>query len=80
MTDNKIEIRLPQMGMASQDIIFLRWLKSAGDAVTEGEELFEVESDKATVVFVAENSGTIEDFVVTQGVVKEGDLLGYINA
>jgi pyruvate dehydrogenase E2 component (dihydrolipoamide acetyltransferase) len=46
----------------------VRWLKQEGDAVSEGDVLAEIETDKATMELVARGSG------VLQGVkLKEGD-------
>ena len=80
MTSNRIEIRVPEIGMASQEIKFGGWLKKPGDFVEAGDELFELETDKATVVCEAENSGTLAEVQVEEGAVKEGGLLGYLNA
>ncbi|MCD6119238.1 lipoyl domain-containing protein [bacterium] len=80
MTPERIEIVLPEMGMTSEKIVFSRWLKNVGDFVNEDDEIFEVESDKATVVFAAEHSGVLAEVVVREGDVKEGDVLGYLDA
>lgn len=74
------EIRVPDLGMESEQIKFGAWLKQAGDAVSAGEDLFEVEADKATVVCEAETSGTLTEVVVTEGELKQGDLLGWLEA
>jgi len=76
----RIPIILPPIGMKSDEIAFGAWLIEAGAKVSEGDELFEVEADKASVVFEAEASGTLGEILVTEGAVKEGDLLGYIYA
>ncbi len=76
----RIPITLPPIGMKSDEIVFGTWLVKAGAPVTEGDELFEVEADKASVVFEAEASGVLGEILVTEGSVKEGDLLGYIHA
>ena len=80
MPNRRIEIRLPDLGMQSQEIIFNGWSVNVGDKVEEGSEFFEVEADKATVVFEAEASGVLAEVVVTEGKIKEGDLLGYLDA
>ena len=43
-----VEVKLPQWGMAMQDAEIVRWLKTEGDAVEEGEPLVEVEAAKVT--------------------------------
>jgi len=80
MPNERVEIRLSLLGMESSEIVLTKWLKDVEDIVSEGDELFEVESDKATVVFEAEASGILAGIIVREGKVKEGDLLGYIDA
>src|SRR4051794_18268907 len=38
----------------------LKWLKSEGDDVSKGEELVEIETDKATMTYEADADGTLE--------------------
>jgi pyruvate dehydrogenase E2 component (dihydrolipoamide acetyltransferase) len=44
-----------------------KWLKRPGDAVARGDELVEVETDKATVVYEAEQAGVLEEILVDEG-------------
>ena len=76
----KVEIKVPDLGMQTEEIKFGCWLKQAGERIEAGEDLFEVEADKATVVCEAEAAGILEDTMVTEGVVKTGDTVGHINA
>ena len=76
----RIPITLPPIGMKSDEIAFGVWLIEQGGKVSEGDGLFEVEADKASVVFEAEASGLLGEILVTEGAVKEGELLGYIYA
>ena len=76
----KIEIRVPDLGMDSKEIHFGLWLKALDDEVKAGEDLFEVEADKATVVCESPASGVLVVIEVTQGTVKPGDIIGYLNA
>lgn len=76
----QIEIKVPDLGMESEEIKFGNWLKKPGESVAAGEDLFEVEADKATVVCEAEASGKLAEIKVTEGEVKTGDLLGYLDA
>ena len=80
MPDMRVEIRLQSIGADCSEIMLSRWLKEVDDIVSEGDELFEVESEKATIVFEAETSGILAEIIVREGIVKEGDLLGYIDA
>jgi len=74
----RIPIILPDLGMKSVEIIFGSWLVEKGARVEKGQELFEVEADKATVVVEAESDGTLAEILVTEGRVSEGDILGYL--
>ncbi len=54
-----VDVIMPALGMAQETGTVLRWLKSAGDAVTKGEPLVEVETDKVTVEIEAPADGTL---------------------
>jgi len=69
---------MPELGMRSEAIAFGAWLAEPGTPVEKGQDLFEVEADKATVVFASEYTGTLEEIIVSQGEIHEGDLLAYM--
>ena len=50
-----------------EEATILTWLKRPGDAVTRGEPLVEVETDKATMVYESETAGVLEEIVVDDG-------------
>jgi pyruvate dehydrogenase E2 component (dihydrolipoyllysine-residue acetyltransferase) len=54
-----IELLMPKLSDSMSEGTVLRWLKRDGEAVTIGEELVEIETDKATVVFEAESAGVL---------------------
>jgi pyruvate dehydrogenase E2 component (dihydrolipoamide acetyltransferase) len=58
---------MPALGMAQETGKVLRWLKRQGDAVTKGEPLLEIETDKATVELEAPESGTLAQVSVAEG-------------
>jgi pyruvate dehydrogenase E2 component (dihydrolipoamide acetyltransferase) len=45
----------------------VKWLKQEGDAVSEGDVLAEIETDKATMELVARGSGVLRDVRVKEG-------------
>jgi pyruvate dehydrogenase E2 component (dihydrolipoamide acetyltransferase) len=45
----------------------LRWMKSVGDEVARGEELVEIETDKANMVYEADTAGTMIEIVAGEG-------------
>ena len=58
---------MPALGMAQETGKVLRWLKRQGDAVTKGEPLLEIETDKATVELEAPESGTLAQVSAAEG-------------
>ena len=51
------EVIMPALGMAQDSGVLVTWLKDEGDAVEEGDPLFEVETDKATMEVEAQGAG-----------------------
>ena len=75
----RVEITVPDLGMESEAMQFGEWLKRAGEKIMLGEDLFEIEADKATVVCEAQSEGTLAEIVVSEGEVKTGDIVGYLD-
>ena len=61
------EIGMPRLSDSMEEATVTRWLKRPGDAVARGEELVEVETDKATVVYEAEFAGVLDEILVDEG-------------
>lgn len=61
------EVVMPALGMAQATGILLQWLKQAGETVTKGEPLMEVETDKATVEVESPASGVLQDVTAGPG-------------
>jgi pyruvate dehydrogenase E2 component (dihydrolipoamide acetyltransferase) len=49
-----LDLVMPRLSDSMEDGKTLSWLKQAGDTVTRGDELAEIETDKATVVYEAD--------------------------
>ncbi|MFN3690117.1 MAG: dihydrolipoamide acetyltransferase family protein [Fimbriimonadales bacterium] len=72
-------IIMPKMGDAMEEGTLVRWLKSEGDAVNEGEPIAEIATDKATVEVEAPVSGVLKGIRVQEGaVVPVNTPLAYI--
>lgn len=54
-----IEIKIPSPGESITQVELSRWLVKEGDSVRKNTEIAELESDKATLMLVAEESGKI---------------------
>ncbi len=50
---------MPRLSDSMEEGTILKWLKSDGDEVAEGEELVEIETDKANMTYTAEAAGTL---------------------
>jgi pyruvate dehydrogenase E2 component (dihydrolipoamide acetyltransferase) len=64
------DVVMPRLSDSMEEGIVLRWLKSVGDEVSVGEELVEIETDKANMVYESDAAGTLVEIVA-----KEGDTL-----
>jgi pyruvate dehydrogenase E2 component (dihydrolipoamide acetyltransferase) len=58
---------LPALGIAQETGTILRWLKTEGDSVTQGEPLAEIETDKATVEIEAPAPGILSSVSASVG-------------
>jgi len=72
-------IVVPEMGESVVDARIAKWLKQEGDAVSVGEPLVELETDKVDVEVAAPQSGVLASIAHKTGAdVKIGDVLGTI--
>ncbi len=72
---------MPALGMAQETGLLLQWFKQPGQAVTQGEPLMEIETDKATVEIEAPASGTLAAVTAQPGdVVPVGQTIALILA
>ena len=51
---------MPRLSDSMEEGTILRWLKSDGDQVARGEELAEIETDKATMTYESDATGVLE--------------------
>ena len=59
---------MPKLGLTMTEGTVSKWLKKVGDTVTEGEPLFEVETDKLTNTIEASASGVLRHLFVEEGI------------
>src|SRR5262245_16284481 len=72
------EVKLPRLGQGMESGTIVRWLKTEGDAVTKGEPLYELDTDKVTQEVEAESDGVLLKIVVADGEVDVGTTVGII--
>lgn len=61
------QVILPALGMSQDTGKIITWLKAAGEQVTRGEPLVEIETDKATVEIEAPADGVLARIVAMAG-------------
>ena len=61
------EIVMPRLSDSMEEGTVLRWLKSVGDPVAVGDELVEIETDKANMVYESDLDGTIVEVLAQEG-------------
>jgi pyruvate dehydrogenase E2 component (dihydrolipoamide acetyltransferase) len=74
------EVKLPRLGQGMESGTIVRWLKSEGDAVTKGEPLYELDTDKVTQEVEADSEGVLLKIVVPDGEVDVGTTVAIIGA
>ena len=50
---------MPRLSDSMEEGTILKWLKAEGDEVARGDELVEIETDKATMTYEADSPGTL---------------------
>ncbi|MHA7874335.1 biotin/lipoyl-containing protein [Roseivivax sp.] len=74
-----LEVIMPALGMAQDTGLIVSWHKSQGEAVAEGDVLFEVETDKATMEVEAQGAGFLTDVRAEAGAeVPVGNVIAVI--
>jgi len=61
------EIVMPRLSDSMEEGTVLKWLKQPGDEVAVGDELVEIETDKANMVYEADTAGTLTEIVAQEG-------------
>jgi 2-oxoglutarate dehydrogenase E2 component (dihydrolipoamide succinyltransferase) len=75
------DLRVPPLGESIVEATVGQWLKSEGEAVTAGEPVVELETEKITLQVSADASGVLERIDKPAGAtVRPGDVLGTIAA
>ncbi len=62
-----VDVILPKIGMAMQDALITSWLKKEGEAVTKGEPLLEIETEKVLETIEAPETGILAEILFQEG-------------
>lgn len=60
-------VEMPKLGFDMAEGTLVRWVKSEGDAVSKGEVLAEIETDKATVEVESSYTGVVRKHLIPEG-------------
>ena len=61
------ELEMPKLSDTMEEGTILRWLKKEGDAVEIGDEIAEIETDKATMAMEVFDEGVLTKIIVGEG-------------
>jgi pyruvate dehydrogenase E2 component (dihydrolipoamide acetyltransferase) len=61
------EIVMPRLSDSMEEGVVLKWLKQVGDEVAVGDELVEIETDKANMAYESDVAGTLTEILAEEG-------------
>jgi pyruvate dehydrogenase E2 component (dihydrolipoamide acetyltransferase) len=61
------DIVMPRLSDSMEEGTILTWLKQVGDEVAVGDELVEIETDKANMAYEADVAGTLNEILAKEG-------------
>ena len=61
------EVVMPRLSDSMEEGTILTWLKQVGDEVAVGDELVEIETDKANMAYESDVGGTLQEILAKEG-------------
>jgi pyruvate dehydrogenase E2 component (dihydrolipoamide acetyltransferase) len=61
------DVVMPRLSDSMEEGTILQWLKQVGDEIAIGDELVEIETDKANMAYEADIGGTLSEILVQEG-------------
>ncbi len=61
------DVVMPRLSDSMEEGTILQWLKQVGDEVAVGDELVEIETDKANMAYESDLAGTLSEIVAEEG-------------
>ena len=62
-----VDVTMPRLSDSMEEGTVLRWMKSVGDEVKRGDELVEIETDKANMTYEATDEGVLLEIIADEG-------------
>ncbi|HEV7363927.1 MAG TPA: 2-oxo acid dehydrogenase subunit E2, partial [Solirubrobacteraceae bacterium] len=72
------DVVMPRLSDSMEEGTILRWLKADGDDVRRGDELVEIETDKATMTYEADQDGVLKILVDEGATLPIGEVIAHI--
>ena len=72
------EIVMPRLSDTMEEGTILRWLKQDGEHVARGEELVEIETDKAAMVYESDQDGTLKRVAAEGDTLPVGQVIAHV--
>jgi pyruvate dehydrogenase E2 component (dihydrolipoamide acetyltransferase) len=72
------DLVMPRLSDTMEEGTILRWLKADGEQVARGEELVEIETDKATMTYESDQAGTLEIVASVGATLPVGELIARV--
>src|SRR5262245_28491659 len=61
------EVVMPRLSDSMEEGTILSWLKQVGDQIAVGDELVEIETDKANMAYESDTAGTLTEILAGEG-------------
>ena len=74
------DLVMPRLSDTMEEGTILRWLKSDGEAVSRGEELIEIETDKATMTYESDLEGVLQIVAAEGQTLPVGEVIAHVGA
>lgn len=76
-----VALEIPKVGLVMENARLVRWLKSVGDVVKEGEPLLELETEKSVVEIESTHSGRLVEILLdVDQEARVGDRIGWLES
>jgi 2-oxoglutarate dehydrogenase E2 component (dihydrolipoamide succinyltransferase) len=77
---SQIEIKVPQLSESVSEATLLSWHRQAGEAVKEGENLIDIETDKVVLELPAPQDGVLTEIIKRDGEqVESGEIIAMLD-
>jgi pyruvate dehydrogenase E2 component (dihydrolipoamide acetyltransferase) len=74
------DVAMPRLSDSMEEGTILKWLKSDGDEIKRGDELVEIETDKANMTYEADQEGVLKIVAQEGDTLPVGDTIAKIGA